>query len=50
LLCNGAVNTSKYIYAAKNPDVTIEVLLETMFLLGSCKGVIMRTTEARIVQ
>jgi hypothetical protein len=39
----------KHVSAAADTHATIEVLLETMFSIR-CKGVIWRTTEARIAQ
>jgi hypothetical protein len=37
----------KHVPAATDTHATREVLLETVFLLGPCKGVIRRTIEAR---
>jgi hypothetical protein len=49
---SAAVSTQrrgKQISAAANPDATIEVLLEAVFLLGLCRGLRRGTSEARIV-
>jgi hypothetical protein len=40
----------KHVPVETDMHAIIEVLLETVFVLGPCKGVIRRATEAKIVQ